>query len=176
MKKTKYIGIGLLMLLLTAGNTHKSFAQLSNYKAYSIFVYNFAKYTNWPAEASADDFVITVVGKSDILEELNTLAQTKTLNGRKITVRQTSETAGIDKSHLVFVAANKSGSLDEIVKKTKGKPTLIVTERDGLVKKGAHISFIALDNEPLKFEVNTQAMENHHLQMAKSLLALSYKE
>lgn len=168
--------IGLAFLVLTLSTAHQGFAQISNYKAYSIFIYNFTRYTNYPENASSGDFVITVLGKSKITEELNLMAAQKNINGRKFKINEVQEVSEIENSHMVFVSSGRSGALDELKAHIKQSPTMIVTERDGLVKKGAHLSFVALENQSLRFEVNHEALEFNRLNMSKSILALAYKE
>lgn len=162
--------------MLTLGTIQQGFAQVSNYKAYSIFIYNFTKYTNYPEEHSSGDFVITVLGKSKITEELNFMAAQKNINGRKIVVNEVQEVSEIRQAHLVFVSSGKSSVINDLKAHIQRFPTMIVTERDGLVKKGAHLSFVALENQSLRFEVNHEALEYNQLNMSKSILALAYKE
>lgn len=176
MKNAPLLLISFAFLVLTLSTSHQGFAQISNYKAYAIFIYNFTKYTNYPEENSSGDFVITVLGKSKITEELNLMATQKNINGRKIIVNEVQEVSSVKDAHLVFVSSGKSGALDELKAHIRQSPTMIVTERDGLVKKGAHLSFVALENQSLRFEANHEALEFNRLNMSKSILALAYKE
>jgi YfiR/HmsC-like len=75
----------------------------------------------------------------------------------------------------IFIGDIKSNTTDEIVKKLNGKPSLIVTERDGLIKKGAGTSFIIMNDKSLKFQLNEQAMNNQGLKISSSLSTLAYK-
>ncbi len=176
MKSIHQLSIIIVFLILSLGSFHQGFAQVSDYKAYSIFIYNFTKYTNYPASASNGDFVIAVLGKSKITEELNKMAAQKNINGRKFKINEVEEVGDIGSAHMVFVSSGKSGALDDLKSKIKQLPTMIVTERDGLVKKGAHLSFVVLENQSLRFEINNEALEHNSLNMSKSILALAYKE
>ena len=173
MSNRKYI---FLTMILVIGTAAQSFGQISNYKAYSIYVYSFSKYINWPEQNSSEEFVITVVGKSKVREELETMAQTKNVGGKKIVIKNAHSAEEIGPSHIVYISDDKSSQLDEILTKVADAHTLVIAERDGLVKKGASISFIAMEDNTLRFEVNEDAISNHHLRVSKSLLSLAYKE
>jgi hypothetical protein len=167
-----YIQIFLLLLLSIALGT-KGRAQTTNYQAYSLFTYNFMKYTKWPEKDG--NLVITVVGKTKVAGELATLSQTKTVEGKKIEVNAVENFESGKYSHIVFVADGKSGSLKEIVEKTKGQPTLVITEREGLVGKGACISFLIMENGSLRFQVNDQELSSRNIQLAKVIMSLAEK-
>ena len=151
-------------------------AQTTNYKAYALFVYNFTKYTNWSPEANKGDVFITVIGNSGITESLNELAKSKTLNGRKYSIQQVGSSEEVPlNSHLIFIPALKSGSLKALVEKFNGKNALIVTEQEGLISKGAHISFVVLEDGSLKFQLNPEALEKNRLQLSSALKTLALK-
>ncbi|MBC7865885.1 MAG: YfiR family protein, partial [Bacteroidia bacterium] len=63
-------------------------AQDVDYKAYTLFVYNFMKYVEWPPANSSGDFIVGVLGESQILKELQGLAATKKIKGRNIIIKK----------------------------------------------------------------------------------------
>lgn len=130
------------------------------------------KYVEWPEAQSKGDFVLAVLGDSPINKELQTLAASKKLKGRNIVIKKCNtpeETAG---SHLVFVSSAKSNTVKALKELTKDKPILIVGEREGLAKKGAGLSFVTLEDDELKFDINKKEIEQHQLKIASSLLSL----
>lgn len=159
----------LILRGLYSGNAN---AQETDYKAYTLFIYNFMKYVEWPEAQSKGDFVLAVLGDSPINKELQTLAASKKLKGRNIVIKKCNtpeETAG---SHLVFVSSAKSNTVKALKELTKDKPILIVGEREGLAKKGAGLSFVTLEDDELKFDINKKEIEQHQLKIASSLLSL----
>jgi hypothetical protein len=163
---------GLFLLLLALPT--RTVAQTTNHKAYAIFLYNFTKYVHWPEGSLAGDFKITVVGSSKVTQELTAIVQNKTVLGRKIVVSQVNTAQELTGAHLVYLSGGRSGDLEELLQKLAGKPVLVVTERDGLVRKGASISFVTLDDNSLRFTLNDKALNN--LQIAQELKSLAYKE
>ncbi len=149
-------------------------AQVSNYKAYTLFVYNFTKYIQWPDGAIKDEFVIGVFGKSPIQEELQKMVSIKKAGDKSIRIVELSERTLDQEVHILFVPDDKSAHLVSIAAELKGKPVLLVAEKEGGVQKGAGISFLS-DHNSLKFELNSSSIAAQNLKVSKTLEALSFR-
>ncbi len=167
-RRGTYKLIGMLVLLLAFSS--RSYAQETNYKSYSLFLYNFIKYIEWPADNS--DFVIGVMGESPIIKELELLAKTKKAKGRPIIIKKITTADEAAACQMVYIPPGKSSMLKVIAEKTKGKPVLLVGEREGLAKKGAGMSFVTLDDDTLKFEFNQTVLDQNHLKIPSVLSKL----
>ena len=159
------------MLFVVITNS-KVNAQSTDYKAYSLYVYNFMKYVEWPEEESKGDFVIALVGDSKIKDELLVLSNHKKVKGRKIVFKQFTKLEDITYCHLLYVSSSKSSSIKMINKKFATKPMLIVGEREQAVYKGAALSFLTTDEDELKFDINKKEIESHKLKISSSLIKL----
>src|SRR3954466_6071504 len=96
----------LILRGLYSGNCR---AQETDYKAYTLFIYNFMKYVEWPEQQSKGDFVVGVVGDSPITSELQVLAASKKLKGRTIVLKKFASADDAVNCHLLFVPGGKSG-------------------------------------------------------------------
>src|SRR3974390_2569859 len=81
----KYFLTAGFLFLIFIGKNEKISAQDADYKAYTLFLYNFMKYIEWPDPTG--DFVIGVMGDSPIKNDLKTLSENKKAKGRKIVVK-----------------------------------------------------------------------------------------
>ena len=145
-------------------------AQTTNYQVYALFVVNIAKYSAWPS--TTGDLEITVFGKSKVFDEL--LKQNgKNVNGRIIKVNQVENVAEIGQPSILYVADGKSGSLGEILEATQGKPVLVIGEREGLFKKGAGFSFVVMENNTLRYDINNTELEKRQIKVSKNLSQLA---
>ncbi len=150
-------------------------AQGLDYKAQSLYLYQFSRFIYWPKGKMESDFVIGVYGSSPIIEELKLMASLKkTGNGMKIIVKNISEIQDSMDLHILYVSASKSREIKNIVGVMDDLSILIVAERGGLAKKGACINFIILENDTLRFEVNQSAMKKRNLEIADELLKLGF--
>lgn len=164
------------VLILDMAASSKCAAQEKDYKAYSIYVYNFIKYIEWPPSSKAGEFVIAVIGDSPITKELRTLAASKKANGQTISVRNILFLSEVGSAQILYISSNKSSMIKEALAATKNLPTLVIGEREGLVNKGAGINFITLEDETLKFELNKKAILDHNLQISQTLMSLAFVE
>ena len=148
----------------------KVFSQESDYKAYTLFLYNFMKYVEWPVPTG--DFVVGVVGNSPIEKELKTLSEAKKIKGRKIVVKIINSAEDAATCMMVYLPSSKSSLLKQINEIVKGKSVLVVAEREGLAKKGAGISFVVDDDDALKFDINKSTLDSQSLKIANVLIQL----
>ena len=169
-KLVKYCIAFGFFLMIFIGKTEKVFSQEKDYKVYTLFLYNFMKYVEWPD--ATGDFVIGVVGDSPIKQELMILSETKKAKGRKIVVQIINTPEDALACSMIFIPSSKSDQLKPIVEKIKGKPVLIVAEREGLAKKGAAISFAVNDEDVLQFDFNKSVLESQSLKIANLLVQL----
>ncbi len=167
----KYAVASGFFLLFFMGRTERAHSQDADYKAYTLFLYNFMKYIEWPN--TEGDFVVGVMGDSPIKKELVTLSETKKAKGRKIVIKVISTADEAAGCSLVYIPSAKSSMLKLILEKTKGKPILIVGERDGLAKKGAGISFVIDDDDALKFDMNKSVIDAQSLKVTNLLVQLA---
>jgi hypothetical protein len=173
MLQKNFLRVSFTLLLLSAslmGN-----AQTTNYKTYSVFLYSFTKYIEWPNEARNGEFVIAVLGNQKLLQEMQTAVAGRKAGAQTIKIVESKSVDDLDQVHMVFISDMKSGSTDDVVTRLKGKPVLVVTERDGLVKKGAGVSFVIAEDNTLKFQVNEQALNDHRLKASSAILSLAVK-
>ena len=143
----------------------------TDYKVHANIIYRFTKYIDWPADKKSGDFIIGIVGDSPLYDELKSLSANKTVGAQKIVVVKMSPSASAYNCHMLFISEEESNSLKRIATLTAGAATLIVSESDGLARKGSCINFITVD-ERLKLEINKGNVEQRNLRIASELLEL----
>ena len=143
----------------------------TDYKVHANIIYRFTKYIDWPTNKKSGDFIIGIVGDSPLFDELKALSATKTVGSQKIVVVKMSPSASSYNCHILFITDEESNSLKKIAALTAGSATLIVSESEGLARKGSCINFITVD-ERLKLEINKVNVEQRDLRIASELLEL----
>jgi hypothetical protein len=160
-----------VVFFLAASSPFAVKAQTTNYQVHSLFVMNIAKYSTWPA--ASGEFHIVVFGKSKVYEELTKQSGGKTIGGMSVKVVQIDDVADLTDAQIVFIADGKSSALDDIVKATNGKSVMIIAEREGLYKKGAGFSFVIMDNNTMRYDINNTDLEKRQIKISKALSALA---
>jgi hypothetical protein len=165
-----------LKLLYITGLSLMSFSETyaqheTDYKLQANIIYRFTKYIDWPVNKKDGQFIIGVVGESPVFDELKSLSASKTVGSQKIVVVKMSPSAGSYNCHMLFISEEESGSLKRIAALTAEAPVLLISESDGLARKGSCINFITVD-ERLKLEINQGNIERRNLSIASELLEL----
>jgi hypothetical protein len=164
MKSVKALVVGLGILASSS-----VFAQdRPVHELYSMMVFNFVKYVQWPANDDSKEFVIGVVGNNDIYNTLHTWYGGKPKGTKTYVIKKFSNASDLTDCQVVFIDRSKSSEFEAINNKVKGKSTLVVTDRNGLGSKGSCINFKTVD-EKLKFELNRQAIETSNLKVSSAL-------
>jgi hypothetical protein len=142
------------------------------HEVHSMMVYNFTKYVQWPDHAATGEFIIGVVGNTDIYNTLNGWYGGKPRGSKTYIIKKFNSAAEVTDCHVLYIDKSKSGEFDNANDKMKGKGTLIITDKSGLGEKGSSINFKLVDNK-LKFELNQKAIEASNLKVSGALSSMA---
>lgn len=167
-----------LIVVLTLTVKADARAQDMDYKVASLYMYNFTKYIDWPNLEKRPNFVVGVFGNPKVKEDLAKAMSTRTMNGLPIVVKQFTYPEEALDCQMLLVTYPESGKIGLLQQSLKNKPVLIVTEKQGLLKKGAGINLFVdeEDSYKTKFEINKKSIELRNMKVASSLVKLSAGE
>lgn len=160
----------LAVALLASSN---SFAQeRPMHEVYSMMMFNFVKYVQWPDHTSTGDFVIGVVGNPEVYNTLNAWYGGKPRGSKTYVIKSFKSAADLGDCDVVFIDKSKSGEFEAINNKVKGQGTLVITDKAGLGEKGSGINFRTIDNK-LKFELNQKVVDASNLKVSSALSSMA---
>ncbi len=168
MKKLLFYAVVFLSLLLiyNQGYTQEK-------KFHAVFIYNFYKDIEWPPSYKGEDFVIGVLGNSPIIPLLQRMTRNRKVSGSyRFVIKKYNSLNEIGKCHMLFIPEGKSNLLPDVLKRLRGKSTLVITEKAGLGGQGSAINFVLI-NQRLKFELNESALKRANLKVSGTLRKLS---
>jgi hypothetical protein len=168
----KTVRLTLAALVMMMGSVSFAQDQRPMHEVYSMMVFNFVKYVQWPSNDDSKEFVIGVVGSNEIYNTLNSWYGGKSKGNKTYVIKKFNSAAELTDCQVVFIDHNKSSEFDAVHNKVKGKGTLVVTDRNGLGSRGSCINFKMVD-EKLRFELNQQAMEASNLKVSSSLSSMA---
>jgi len=163
---------GWMFALMLCGSGVAGAQDRPLHEVYSMMVFNFVKFVQWPADDARKEFVIGVVGNAEIFNTLSTWYGGKMKGNKTYVIKKFNSAAEVTECQVVFIDRSKSGEFEAINGKVKGKGTLVVTDRNGLGAKGSCINFKTVDDR-LRFELNQQAIETANLKVAGSLTSMA---
>ena len=168
--------LGAACLLVTSafsfGGPTQS-APANEYQVKAAFLFNFAKFVSWPAQAFRDantPLVIGVLGRDPFGSHLDDTVRGERINNRQLVVRRYHSAAEIDKCHVLFISRSESDRLDQIVAALQHRTLLIVTDAEG-GKRGVIIRFITEGNR-IRFKIDAEAAKAANLTISSKLLRL----
>jgi hypothetical protein len=161
----------LLPVFFCFFTVHRQKEKAEEYNLKAAFIYNFTRYIEWSTSSTDHEFIIGIIGSSQINDPLVEVVKTETVNNKKIIIRQFSKVEDISSCHILFIPKNSTLSLADILAKVE-KGTLVVSEKSGYASKGTAINFVVVDNK-LKFEANVNAINAAGLTASSQLLKLA---
>lgn len=166
-----------LALLLLSGSLLGAEAdpRAGEYQVKAAFLYNFARYVQWPPDAPAvqtGTFVITVLGDDPFGPSLDATLRGKTIDRLKVVVRRAASPEALRASQIVFISESEHGQLPTILKRLEGAPTLTVAEMDDFAERGGVIGF-RMDGDRVRLDINPSAAARARLRISSELLKLA---
>jgi YfiR/HmsC-like len=139
------------------------------------FIFNFAKFTTWPAAAFSDPaapVTVCVVGKHDFGEAFQSI-EGKSVGGRSVAVKYLTSYKSKDQCQVVYVASSEKSRLAKIVKVATETHALIVSDTDGFVDGGTIINMVRRGDDRIGFEINARVAGESGLKLSSKLLNLA---
>jgi hypothetical protein len=158
--------VGVICFLWIYGEN--CFSQEEKFKA--LFIYNFTKYIEWPS-ISGSDFKITVIGNSNLVNELTNIASKKTVGQNSINVVSAKSSIEVNDCQIIFISRNNMTELPKLIEKAKNKGILIITEAPKSCSQGSGLNFV-LNNGNINFEISKANIESSGLKVSPGLLKL----
>src|ERR1700722_3566878 len=122
-------------------------------------LYNFLKYTDWPADKTAgSSVVVCVFGDNPFGGYLQPMAG-RTVNQREIVLNTIREMRDVEKCHLLFVNASEKDRWPQLLKFLDSKSVLTVSDFAGFADSGGMIEFGHKDNH-ISAVLNINATDN----------------
>ncbi len=152
-------------------------SQPSEYQLKAAFLFNFAKFIDWPDKSFAtpqSPFMLCVIGQDPFGGALDEYLA-KTMDGRTVQVAHfpsASVVSGVRHCQITFVSASEKLHFRDVVESLKGTSGLLVGDADGFVAAGGMIEFTLEDNH-IRFAINPDAAERANLKLSSKLLALA---
>lgn len=158
-----------LLRLLSFGPTALG-EGLPEYRLKAAFLYNFALFTEWPAEVGPT-LNLCILGQDPFGQEADGL-QGKSVGERSIAVQRKASNESLNGCHLVFIAPSAIADLPRVLDRLHGSPVLTVADTPGAASQGVTINMTVVQNK-ITFEANLKAARAAKLTLSSKLLRLA---
>jgi hypothetical protein len=162
-----------LLLMGLAGLAPALAAGPGEYQVKAVFLFNFAQFVEWPAEAlglANAPFSICIVGEDPFGAALDKTVHGENVQGHPFAVKRYRSPEEIDSAcHIVFIGESEQTQLEQIVKALGERAILTVSDIDHSAEHGAMIQF-ASDHNRLRLRINVAAAKAARLTISSKLL------
>ena len=150
-------------------------AQPSEYEVKAAFLFNFAKFVEWPPDAFAETnspIVIGVLGENVFGNNLEKIINNRKVNNRGFEFRNFDSATEATNCQILFVSSSKKNDFAKIIAGLHNASVLTVGETDGFLKAGGMINFLFEGNN-VRFQISDDAAKKARLQISSKLLSLA---
>lgn len=164
----------VLLLVRGAGLAGQT-AQAPEYQVKAVFLFNFAQFVDWPADAFPDadtPFVIGVLGDDPFGSVLDQTVRGERLGGRSFQVRRYQRVDDIKTCHILFISRSEESRPESMPAGLKHRPILTVSDAEGFAERGGMIRFVT-DRNRIRLQINLAAAEAAHLTISSKLLRVA---
>ena len=147
----------------------------TEYEMKAVFIYNFAKYIQWPGVATPETdkpFVVGLIGKDPFGPLLDDVMRGQRVQSRAVVVRRFATVQEVANCHILFIGSSEQGNLQRILEAVRRAPVLTVGDMDHFAERGGMINLTTEDNR-IRFEINMEAIERSGLKAGSQLLRLA---
>lgn len=145
----------------------------SEYDVKAAFLYNFAKFVDWPPEAFPDpnSLKVCVLGDDPFGKSLRSVAGEQ-VGSHKLTVMQADSLSKPAGCQILFISHSERDKLQQILSTVRDSPVLTVGDTDGFATRGVIINFV-LEGSKVRFEINTESADRAGIKISSKLLQLA---
>ncbi|HZP47412.1 MAG TPA: YfiR family protein [Vicinamibacterales bacterium] len=144
--------------------------QASDVDVKAAFLFNFAKFTNWPDLAGAAPIQLCVVGDEPIGSALAQLTRGQTIDQHPVVVR-TGDVASPVPCHLLFLSS-RVHDVAAVIDLRRALPILTVGDGDRFTAAGGMIQLF-VESSRMRFAINVDAVQRAHLKISSRVLGLA---
>jgi hypothetical protein len=147
----------------------------TEYQVKAVFLFNFAQFVEWPADAFSSPtapLVIGVLGDDPYGDFLDQTVRREHLGGRSFQVRRYQSVDEIKTCHILFISRPDADRPEEILAGLKRRPLLTVSDADGFAQRGGMIRFVT-ERSRIRLQLNLEAAEAAHLAISSKLLRVA---
>ena len=150
-------------------------ADVAEYEAKAAFLYNLAKFIQWPAqeESTRTALVFGILGDDPFGTAFDRAFFRKSVHGRAVVVRRGATLDQLGRCHLLFVCRSEEHQVSRILETVEPLSTVTVGDMSDFIAMGGMIQLDQGD-ERVRFAINTSRAERAGLKISSRVLTLSH--
>lgn len=160
------------MLCGIAAASDQAATQATSAAVKAAFLFNFVKFTEWPALPDKAPLFVCVTGDDEVAEALASTIQRQVVAGHPLALRRLSAQESWQSCQLFFVGEAQSRRSAVELKALEKLPVLTVSDASGFARGSGIVELFVQDNR-MRFAINVGAAERAGLRISSRLLSLA---
>ena len=144
----------------------------SDVEVKAAFLYNFAKFTQWPAFPADASLVLGVLGDDAVGAALTETIRGQLIDGHGLEVRRLGGETSARSCHVLFVAGSEVRRVSSMLDQVRTLPILTVSDGAGFAQTSGMIELF-VEGGHMRFAVNVDSVERAQLHLSSRLLGLA---
>ncbi len=161
--------------LSVSGSGRLSAAQSVNERDATVaYLYNFAKFVEWPADTlpAHAPLTICVMGDGSLGADLEDAVRGREIAGHKVTVARVKADHSLRPCQLLYATGLDQKTVDQLIATTAGIPVFTVSDIARFAERGG-VASLLFDGGRMRFAINVSTAQRAHLTISSRLLALA---
>lgn len=141
----------------------------------AAFLFNFARYVEWPADAFAGPQAalrICLLGGDGFADVLAAAVSGRSVGERAVEVSAVGTLDEATGCHLLFLGGTFTATGSDVAIALGARPIFTISERDGFAEEGGIANFMRV-GQKIRFAINPEAGRRAGLKISSSLLRLA---
>jgi hypothetical protein len=167
--------VGVICALLAAPNVRARQSTASEYEVKATYLYNFARFIEWPARDAAEKnetFAVCVLGQDPFGPILDTILAGEAIDGKHMVHRRIPAVQDAGDCRIVFISSSEESRLKETLSVLGKTSALTVSDISDFSVRGGMIQFVVEQNK-VRFEVNLGTTGRAGLVLSSELLKVA---
>jgi hypothetical protein len=164
-----------VLATMTLSSSLRSSAQSATAAALtSAFLYNFAKFTEWPSDSlpPGQRLTLCVIGDNAVADALGLTIKGHAIEGHELTVEVLKTDASARSCHLLYASGLDEKRSLQLIENLKAATVLTASDADRFAELGG-VAQLILEGGRMRFVINVSAAQRARLQLSSKLLSLA---
>lgn len=160
-------------LLPTIGDGRPAAQGITAPELKAAFLYNFAKFTNWPDDVVVVNgaLVLCVAGDGAVGDALERVSTGHSIDGHPVLITR-GQIDGLPRCHVLYASGLDAKQSVRLLDSLKGLAVFTVSDFNQFAQLGGVAQFFVEDGR-MRFAINPDAAERAHLVLSSKLLSLA---
>lgn len=142
----------------------------------AVAIEKLSRYIQWPKEIlmknSNTPFVIGVFGETKFSALLMDIYRDKTIKGKPVEIHNFSKVNQISNCHVLYILKEAKEKLKDIIKFTRNKPILTMSDTPGFAQMGVLVNII-IQKKKICFEINETGVHQSGIKVSALIMRLA---